>query len=274
MMEHIVQDGTYIPDTGIKYPEKPDDFILNPKIIYPVELDDNYPFMDNSFKSRLLKFGIYTGIFLLVFPVQKIRYGLKIVGKENIRKNRKYFKNGAVTVCNHVYRWDFLAVLQAVKYRRIWFPCRDVNVMTSDKNMIRGAGGIPIPSSLSAMRKFNAVFDELHSKKKWIHVFPETSRWEFYEPIRPFKLGGFKMAYKYQIPVIPFVISYREPKGIYKLLKVNHPLITLNVGTPVFPAKQENEDRNDVCLRMRKETHEQMVKMAGIKQNYWPCELD
>ncbi len=274
MTEHIVKENVFVPETGITYPDKPDDFILQPKILYPVTLDGEYPYLDTSFKAKFLNFSIYTGIFLLVFPLQRIRYGLKIEGKQNLRKYRKTFSNGAITVCNHVYRWDFLAVLQAVKFRRMWFPARDVNVMSSDRDMVRGAGGIPIPDSLAGLRQFNAAFDALHEQKKWIHIFPESCRWEFYQPIRPFKIGAFKMAYKYQVPIIPFVITYRKPTGIYKLFKVKHPLITLRVGEPIFPETKEGERRSEVCQRLRRETHQAMQQMAGIVQNCWEPEGD
>lgn len=271
--EHIVKDGVYIPQTNIEYPEKPDEYLIKPKIIYPVTVDQNYPYLDKSFKSRLLNFAVYLGIFTLVFVIHRIRYGLKIKGRKNLKDAKKYFKNGAMTICNHVYRWDFLAVVQAVR-KKLWFISRTENVMTSDKNLIRGAGGIPLPQGISGVRQFNAAFDELHSKKKWIHVFPESCRWEFYEPIRPFKLGAFKMAYKYQIPIIPCVLSYREPKGIYKIFKLNHPLITINIGKVILPNSENGETKNETCKRMRKNAHTQMVEMAGIIQNCWDCEGD
>ena len=271
--EHIVKPGVYIPQLNIDYPKIPDEYLLNPKIIYPVKVDSTYPYLDKSFKGRLLNFAVYAGIFTLVFLLQKIRYGLKIEGKKNLRAAKKYCKNGALTVCNHVYRWDFLAVVQAVK-KKMWFISRTENVMTSDRNLVRGAGGIPLPQGFSGSRQYNAAFDELHSKKKWIHIFPESCRWDYYEPIRPFKLGAFKMAYRYQIPVIPCVISYREPKGIYKLFKIKHPLITIHIGNAILPYAKEGERKNDICKRMRKEAHSQMVEMAGILQNCWDAEGD
>ena len=177
-----------------------------------------------------------------------------------------------MTVSNHVYRWDFLACLQAIRFRRMWFPARAIQLSGSDAKLIKGAGGIPIPDSIAAMRGFNGAFDTLHDKKKWIHVFPEGFRWDFYQPIRPFLKGAFTMAVKYNLPVLPLALSYREPKGIYKLLKVKHPLITISVGTPIFP--DENLSRKENVLKLREEAHRQIVKMAGIEQNMWPPEAD
>lgn len=273
MTEHIVNKDTFIPVPLETFPQVPDEPLLKPELIYNADFENNYPFLDRSFKARLLNFGIYFGIFTLVFPLQKIRYGLKIKGRRNITKNKKLFKNGAMTVCNHVYRWDYLAVLQAVKFRRMWFPVKSYQVNSRDRNFIRGAGGIPIPKTIGAFRHYNAAFDKLHAEKKWIHVFPESCRWDYYEPIRPFKIGAFKMAYKYKIPVIPFVISYRQPSGIYRFFKVKHPLITISIGEPVLPEQKEGLSKSENCRAMLESTHAQMVKMAGIEKNMWPAEF-
>lgn len=274
MSQQENNSNVFVPQTDINYPEIPDQPILTPKKIREVILDENYPYLDKSFGARLRHVAIYAGIFTLVFPIQKIRYGLKIVGRKNITKNKKLFKNGAMTVCNHVYRWDFLAVLQAVKYRRIWFPARPDNLYGSDAGLIRGAGGIPIPSTISASRKFNEAFDKLHAKKKWIHVFPEACRWDFYQPIRPFKKGAFSMAVRYDVPVIPLVISYRDPQKswFHKLIGTKHPLITISVGEPILIDKELS--RKEATNKLRLEAHAKMCEMAGIKQNYWQPEGD
>ncbi len=272
MTNHENFPNVYVPVTGIDYPERPDQPILQPKRLRQVVLDENYPYLDKSFLARLRHLGVYIGIFTLVFPAQKIRYGLRIVGRENIRKNKTLFRNGALTVCNHVYRWDFLACLQAVRWRRMWFPARADNLEGSDACLIRGAGGIPIPEGLAAGRKFNQAFDELHAGRKWIHVFPESCRWDFYQPIRPFKKGAFAMAVRYQIPVIPLAISYREPSRWRKRLGTGQPLITIHVGEPLVPPADCS--RREAAVWLRAEAHAQMCSMAGIKQNCWPAEGD
>lgn len=48
MKEHIVKPDTYIPETGIEYPSKPDEHILNRKKIRDIVVDKDYPFFDKS----------------------------------------------------------------------------------------------------------------------------------------------------------------------------------------------------------------------------------
>lgn len=270
--EHIVGENVYEPYLEYEYPDSHRSYMLTPKKIREVRIDADYPFLDFSLKGRFFHYLIYTGIFLLVFWLNPLRYGLKIEGRKHLRPFKKEFKNGAMTIANHVYRWDFLAVLQAVRFRRLWFPARAENLETSDGWMIRGAGGIPVPETAQAMKKFNRAFDFLHKKKKWLHCFPEASRWDFYGPIRPFRKGAFSMAFNYNLPVIPMAFSYRKPTGIYKFFKVKHPLITLKIGEPIFPDKTLGKQK--CCDMLRIEAHKQICSLAGIKQNAWPAILD
>ncbi len=271
--EHIVKEGTFVPNMGIEYPEKPNQRILTPKYIKDIKVDENYPFLMKSFKEKFFQHLIYAGIFTLVYPMQRIRYGLKIEGRKNLKDARKLLSHGALVVCNHVYRWDFLAALQAVGHRKMWFPTFADNINSTDALLIRSAGGIPIPESgFSATKKFNEAFDTLHKKKKWILVFPESCRWNWYQPIRPFKTGAFSLAYRYNIPVVPVVLHYREAKGLRKLLGIKHPLVTVSIGEVLMPdvAKNRKEEARALCIK----AHDSMCSMAGIIQNGWDAILE
>jgi 1-acyl-sn-glycerol-3-phosphate acyltransferase len=257
-----------------KYPSVCDQHMLevDKQVELPV-LDENYPYWDRSFCGRWKNFWIYIGIWTLVFFLAPIKYGLKICGRKNITKNKKYFKNGAVTVSNHCYKWDLLGVLQAVRFKKLYFPAWKDNLMGSNRNLIRNVGGIPIPEgSFRATGAFFKAFDDLHAHKKWIHVFPESCSWHYYPYIRSFKRGAFDFAYRYDIPVIPMAFSFRKPKGLAGFLAGGKPLCTLNVGEPIFPDK--NLSRKQCILDLRKKTFDAVVSLAGIENNPWPCEGD
>ncbi|MDR2095457.1 MAG: 1-acyl-sn-glycerol-3-phosphate acyltransferase [Treponema sp.] len=262
----------YVPKLDLVYPDKPDaHMILGPREVDLV-LDENYPFIDRSLGFRIRSALIYLGIFTLVFIIAPIRFGLRIEGRSKLKKHRALFRNGALTVSNHVLRWDFLCILQAVRFRRLYFPAWKENISGPDRNLIRFVGGIPVPTDIHAIRYFNGAFDELHGKKKWFHVFPEGSNWPYYQPIRPFKKGMFTMAHKYNIPVIPFAFSYRPPRGIYKLFKKNYPLITLRIGEPILP--DASLPRKEAVNLLREQCHKSIVELAGVRNNPWPCEGD
>jgi 1-acyl-sn-glycerol-3-phosphate acyltransferase len=262
----------YVPQLGLSYPEQLDAHMFEMPEQSDLVLDETYPFLDKSLGFRIKSALLYLGIFVLVFMISPLRFGLRIEGRRILRKYRSLLKNGALTVSNHMLRWDFLMVLQAVKFRRLWFPAWKKNLTGPDRKLIRLAGGIPVPDSIHVIKYFNQAFDELHARKKWFHVFPEGSNWHYFQPIRPFKKGMFTMAYKYNIPVIPMAFSYRESRGLYKLLKKNYPLITLRIGEPIMP--DLSRSRRDAVELLRSQTHRKIVELAGITNNPYPCEGD
>ena len=270
----------YIPDMGIVYPDKPDAHMVPFKVVRDVKVDENYPYLDKSFKFRFMRFLLHAGIFCIVFLLSPIRFGIKIEGRKNLRKYREVLKNGAMTVSNHVHRWDFLFVHQAVRYRLMYFPVWKEQLNGPDIGFIRYSGGIPIPEELHAIKYFNLAFDEVHAKKKWIHAFPEGSRFDYFVPIRPFKKGVFTMAHRYNLPVIPIGLSYRKPRfpftivnflrslaGIQKL-----PMVTLRMGEPIL--FDTSLSRKEAVQKVRKECHEAIVRLAGVKDNPYPAEGD
>lgn len=266
-----VKDDIHIPEIDIEYPED-DSSKKIAGVRYngtDVILDETYPYLDDSFEYRWNHFWNRFMLTLVVKPLNRIRYGLRIDG--NLKQYRNTFPEGAITVCNHVYRWDLVCILNALGFKNIWFPIYGDHMRSKDAWFMRYVGGIPVPESKNGMRPFNEAFDELHRRKEWIHVFPEAASWRFYKPVRSFKKGAFTMAFKYGMPIIPCVISYRKRTGIYRLFDKKHiPLLTLHVGTPILP--DTTRARKDEVSRMLKEAHRQMVEMAGIVNNPWPAE--
>lgn len=266
-----VEEGVYIPETGINYPEdNPYERLVAPVYDRHIVFDEHYPYLDDSLSFRIQNWiGYNFVLYPLVFTLNHIRFGLRIRGREILKKYKKEFKNGAITISNHMYRLDCPVVLEAVHANRhTRIPMYAANFNTKDNWFMRMVGGIPLPENMAALKKFNAAFDEFHRRGWWFHIFPEAARWDFYKPLRPFRKGAFTMAYKYGMPIIPCVITYRERTGIYKLFgKPSQPLLTVTIGEPVFPDKTNS--RKDEVDRMRIEARQRMEKMAGITHNPW-----
>jgi len=270
----------YVPQLNLTYPDQPDAHMLDVKFVRDVTVDANYPFLDLSFKFNFWRFLVYLTIFLPGAIIVRIRGGLKIEGRKNLRKNKKLLKNGALTVCNHVYRWDFVSIVLALRYHMIYFPVWKEQLRSKDSKLIRYAGGIPVPDEISLIKKFNRAFDDIHAMKKWIHVFPESSRFDFFQPIRPFKKGAFTMAHRYDLPVVPLAFSYRKPcfpftiNNLIRTLigKEKKPMLTLRIGEPILIDK--NLPRKEAVQKLRKECHEAVVRLAGISNNPYPAEGD
>lgn len=237
-----------------------------------IKFDGSYPYLDKSLKFKIWHFLIYLTLWIAAFPLNRIRYGLRIEGREKIRQNRKLFANGVMTVCNHVHRWDMICVLQAMRYRQAWIPMYAQPFRGKDGFLMKNIGGIAIPEERSGLRAFDQALDELHARKQWIHIFPESCSWKFYAPLRPFKIGTFNMAYKYSLPILPLMISFRPRTGWRKFFCKDEPLLTIHVGDPIVP--DLNTPRKEEAARMRDAAHKAMLDMAGIVSNPWPSSID
>ncbi len=237
-----------------------------------IKFDGTYTYLDKSLKFKIMHILIYLTTWLLAFPLNRIRFGLRIEGREKIRRNRKLFANGMITVCNHVHRWDMICVLQAMRYRMAWIPMYAQPFRGKDGYLMKYIGGLAIPDEHSGLRKFDKALNELHAGKKWFHIFPESCSWRFYAPLRPFKIGAFNMAYRFAIPVVPLMISFRPRIGWRKLFGNREPLITIRVGDPILP--DLNAPRKEEAARMRDTAHKTMLDMAGIVSNPWPSTID
>ena len=225
--------------------------------------------MPGGFWYKLMRGVYWLGINLIVFPLMRLTHGLRIYGKANLKKHKKALKNGAITVANHVFYWDYLCVLKAIRPHLAYFPAWKDNLEGPCGRLIRISGGIPVPdSNFHAMIKFNKAIEGALKDGKWIHFFPEGSMWFFYPDIRPLKKAVFSYAVKFDKPVVPLSMSFRKRRGLLKLFGKG-PAVDLHIGEPIFPDKtlspRESEEK------MRAEAYHIMQVMNGINpgdENY------
>ena len=271
-----VREGEYIPQPAMDYPQdNPFARTLFPKYTKQLAIDDKYPYLNDSVGYKFnLYLGYYVFLHLLLRIKLRVQMGLRIRGCEVLKKHKEGLKNGAITIANHVYRLDCPCVLIAVnRTHNTRIPMFAPNFRTKDGYFMGIAGGIPIPEAeagMSAMKKFNEAFDEFHRRGWWFHIFPEACRWDMYKPLRPFQKGAFTMSYKYNKPLLPCVITYRERKGIFRLFGPKElPLLTVTIGEPIYP--DTTQPRKTEVERLRNVAHAQMQQMAGITHNPWPA---
>lgn len=221
-----------------QYPEKSDEHMITVKHLRDVNLDTNYPYLQKSlwFKCQrgFLRLCQYT-----VLPiVMWVRHGLRIHGKEKLKRHKPLLENGMITVANHVFMWDYICIMVALRPRLGYFPAWKTNLEGPNGPLIRMAGGIPIPTdNLRSMVKFKQAMEEVLENKEWMHFFPEGSMWFYYPDIRPLKKAVFKYAVEYDRPVLPITFSFRPRTGLWKWLGKS-PLVDLNIGDPIFHDKE------------------------------------
>ena len=252
----------YRHNLNYEYPSRPDEHMLKVKAKRKVTLDENYPYLQKGWWWKLRRVVFWVLVTVIVFPLMRLTHGLKIYGKENYKKHKKAFKNGAITISNHVFMWDYLCVLKAVRPHLSYFPAWKGNLEGSNGGLIRLAGGIPIPSdNRRCMVKFKQAMDEVVESGKWLHFFPEGSLWFFYPDIRPLKKAVFKYAVRYDKPIIPISMSFRPRRGLLKLFS-KKPSVDLHIGEALYPDKSLS--RGEAEEKLHKEAYHIMQVMNGI----------
>lgn len=264
-----VAPGVYVPDVGMDYPvDDPFTRIFPAPIVKDVDFD-NYPYLDDSLSFKLKRLWVRFLTFGPLFLMNRLVYGIRFEGRGILKKYRKELADGAVVVCNHCYKFDGMAVAEAL-HRMLWIPMLKDHFQGPSWWLLTHFGGIPVPDTMSALKKFNDAFDEHNRRKEWILIFPEARSWLFYKPLKPFRKGAFTMAYKYGCPVLPLNISFRSRTGIHKLFgKAEIPLVTVKIGEPIFTDK--GNPRKTEVEELRQKSHKAICELAGIIENPWPA---
>jgi len=252
----------YIPSTSIVYPERPDAHIIDVEVKSTEVFDEHYPYDDRRLMTRFMRGLIKVLLAVLGFVLMWFTSGIKIKGRDSLRKNRKLLKNGFVTVCNHVHVWDFVGIMLAFLRYKPNLPVWDKNMLGKDRRFVKWVGGIPVPKTYAAVKRFTESIDEMLKNKKWVHFYPEGSLWHYYPRIRPFKKGAFAFAVRAQVPVIPLAYTYREPRGIFRLLKKTATL-TLHIGEPILPPPA-SADPHTATAELCRQARAEVMRLAGV----------
>lgn len=257
------------------YPEETDKHYLELKKNRGIVFDSDYPYVDSSKSFKLRRFLLRIFLVSIVLPVVRIRLGLKIEGKENLKKHKDVIKKGVVSCCNHVHMWDYLGIVSALApikpYVLIWAD----NINGEWGNMMRLVGGIPIPESgAKATMAYLRAVRKLLAEGNWLHIYSEGSMWEYYRPIRPFKRGASFFALDCNKPILPMAYTFREPNFIRKHIFKQIATLTLHIGEPIYkndalPKKEQEADLN-------RRSHSEVCRLAGIKpeDNLYPAEFN
>ena len=228
----------YIPKIEYVFPEKEDEQIIKVEEKRKVKLGEKYY---DKLKSLLFKIGQFFFRIIFVFiayPLVYMRYHIKVEGREHLKEYEKELKKrGFITVSNHVFLWDFVALCASLRMGFPNVPAWGKITYSKFGQIFSLAGVIPIPDDQGVFKKFYKFLEGILSKNKWVHVYPETGLWYLYVPIRPFKRGAAMFAYQYDKPIIPVGYSFRERKGLAKIFrfKKSDPLITVHISKPIWP---------------------------------------
>ncbi len=254
----------YDPKTDIyPYPEDTDKHYLKVKKNDGTVFDEHYPYVDKSKKflgkQRFLKFLIC----IIIFPMTHIRMGLRIKGRKNLKKHKELLKKGALSVSNHVHMWDYLCVMNGLRFRKTYLLAWAPNVSGESGKSVRLVGGVPIPENdMRATIECFKQIDDLLNGGGWLHIYPEGSMWEYYAPIRPFKSGASYFACRNNKPIVPLAFSYRKPNWIRRVFFRQIATFTLNIGEPLLPDESLPIKEREIDLTKR--CHDAVCMLSGV----------
>ena len=199
-----------------------------------VTLKNNYNFYP---KNIFYKFGHFlTALitrFFLIFP-KLLFWGFKTKG----RKYKKYAK-GALLCSNHTHPVDALIIGSSFLTKMTYFTTLQSNLgFPIISRYFRLGGAVPIPEDPKLTLSFHRqTIKTLERKKENILFYPEAALIPFSDHLRPFHQGIFHYASD-DIIILPILLTYHKPKGLYKLTRRKKPCIHLNYLPPYKVEKQ------------------------------------
>jgi 1-acyl-sn-glycerol-3-phosphate acyltransferase len=165
-----------------------------------------------------------------------------------------------ILVANHYSYFDIPAIIAAVPQ-----PIRFMAKISLFKIPIFGwalgrAGFIPIDrkNRRTAVKSFDLAAERIR-KGNTIVVFPEEGR-SRNRQMRPFQRGGFLLALKSELPILPLAID-----GTYDVLRVGATRITpapvtIKVGEPIATAGRSVREKE----KLAEQSRGQIERMLGV----------
>lgn len=162
-----------------------------------------------------------------------------VEGEEHLELLRK---SGAIVTCNHFSVGDNYLVFHAI---RKYLPHKYLYKVIREGNytnfpglygfLFRHCNTLPLSSNRRTMMNMLSACNTLLQGGNSILVYPEQEMWWNYRKPRPYKVGGFKMAYRAGVPVLPMFITMKDDET--RSDGDGYPLQrhTLHVMPPVYP---------------------------------------
>lgn len=182
------------------------------------------------------------------------RFFLKLIKKDILvidgvegEEHLDALKNGAVVTCNHFHAFDnyvvFHSIRKALPHKYLYKIIREGNYTNFPGlygYLFRHCNTLPLSSNRRTMINFMSAVNTLLKRGESILIYPEQGMWWNYRKPRPFKIGGFKMAYRADVPVLPTFITMTDDE---RLDDSGYPIqrFTLHIMPPIYPDKTLGE---------------------------------
>src|SRR4030043_1163381 len=174
------------------------------------------------------------------------RVKVKIEGMENLQGKGPY-----IFMSNHQGSYDIFALLGHLPYQFKWLAKKELFSIPFFGWVMAAAGYISIDregtrDTVEAMNKAARKIRDGMS----VVIFPEGSR----SPdgsIQPFKKGGFTLAIKSKVPIVPIAISGSREIMPKERLTAAPGEIRIRMGRPIETIQHSMKDRKDLMEKVR-----------------------
>ena len=205
-----------------------------------------------------------------------IKKDILVIDDVRGEENLSALQNGAIVTCNHFHPFDnyvvFHCIRKALPKKYLYKVIREGN-FTNFPGLygffFRHCNTLPLSSNRRTMMNFMSAVNTLLKSGESILIYPEQGMWWNYKKPRPFKLGGFKMAYRAGVPVLPTFITMTDDT---RLDDSGYPIqrFTFHIMPAIYPdaslgEKQGAEKMRDEAFALCKAKYEEVY---GIPLTY------
>lgn len=217
------------------------------------EIKNNYNYVLNNPLFKLISNILSLPIFIILYIIDKIFLGFCVINKDKIVKDK-----GFVSISNHIHYLDCTLIGLIYYPNRVHYPTIEENFkIPFVRKLIRLLYAMPIPKDRIKKDRFYSQINKALKGKFILHMYPEAALWPYYEKIRDFKYGAFKIAVDANVCVQPIRFVFTKSNGLYRLYKKRKRICAV-VLDPLYPnMKLEYRDR---IKDLRDRTYESMKK--------------
>ncbi len=196
------------------------------------DIGGGYRYLTKTPGERLRRFFLIPAVRVFGTIYTFFAYGFRVKGRKNLRA----VKGGAVSVCNHVHEMDTLMVKLALGGFRSYHTGSFYLLKRGWAGRIFKAGGfLPVGTTVKDLENLQTTVGSLLQRGKIVNFYPEHALWYRYEKVRPFKIGAFRFAVKFGVPVLPMFIEFRQTR-LRRLFRMQKKVIL-----HILPAVQPEE---------------------------------
>lgn len=165
-------------------------------------------------------------------------------------------KSGAIVTCNHFNAYDSFAMELAYraakqKKRKLFRVIREGNYTSFPGfygTLMRSCNTLPLSSNPETMKEFTKSTITLLQKGHFVLIYPEQSMWWNYRKPKPLQNGGFFLAAKAGVPVLPCFITM-EDSDIMGDDGFPIQEYTINISEPIYPDAELRPGQNASIMR-------------------------